>query len=436
MIVPIVLLAAVFVLIIALISTRTVIVAHIRRLIIPAVCVIFIICLLLMSETAVKAATDGLALWAGVIVPSLFPFFVAADIMNATGLVKAAGALLEPVMRPFFNVPGSASFALVMGAVSGYPVGAKITADMRNARLLTTVEAERLLAFTNNSGPVFVISSIGAAMYGSPKIGIFLFICQVLAFISVGFLFRFYKGAVRTPPDKKGPARPFGESGRRPAVPGSSTRPDFGTMLAKAINNSASSILVIGGFVVIFSVIIRLLTEAGIIDVLANAFTNLLSPFGMEKEIMKGILSGLLEITTGSVVVGRAMSAGYALKLASSNFIIGWAGLCVHFQVISVISKTDIRIGPYLFGKLLQGILAMVYTLTALKLFRFDAFVTEPVLNSGSFSTIGIFPALAIYLCFMFIVLVLFFVLSKVSVSGKGRTNKGEDAEYKKKSFI
>ena len=116
-------------------------VIYVRVLSIPVLCTIFILCLILLSDTAVKAAMKGLSLWAGIVIPSLFPFFVAAEIMNSTGFIRASGLLLEPVMRPFFNVPGCGSFALAMGVTSGYPVGAKITCDFRNSRELSKTEA-------------------------------------------------------------------------------------------------------------------------------------------------------------------------------------------------------------------------------------------------------------------------------------------------------
>ena len=135
-----------------LILAKPSMVIYVRLFSVTALCIIFILCLILLSNTAVKAAMNGLVLWAGVVVPSLFPFFVSAEILNSTGFIRASGVLLEPVMRPLFNVPGCGSFALALGVTSGYPVGAKITCDFRSKGDLTRIEAERLLAFTNNSG--------------------------------------------------------------------------------------------------------------------------------------------------------------------------------------------------------------------------------------------------------------------------------------------
>ena len=80
---------------------------------------------------------------------------------------------------------------LLCGIISGYPVGAKIVTKFREEGICTKAEAERLLAFTNNSGPLFIIGTVGISLFGNTTIGILLFITHLLACITVGILFRF-----------------------------------------------------------------------------------------------------------------------------------------------------------------------------------------------------------------------------------------------------
>ena len=102
-------------------KTRVLKIIYLKSVLPPLICIIFIITLILFSKTAVSSALKGINLWLYVVFPSLFPFFVAAEILNRTGFVKAAGIILEPLMRPLFNVPGCGSFAVAMGITSGYP---------------------------------------------------------------------------------------------------------------------------------------------------------------------------------------------------------------------------------------------------------------------------------------------------------------------------
>lgn len=444
------LLLIVFVVILILMQPSKVI--YIRLLSIPVLCILFILCLILLSDTAVKSALNGLRLWAGVVVPSLFPFFVAAEIMNSTGFIRASGLLLEPVMRPLFNVPGSGSFALAMGVLSGYPVGAKITCDFRNNGELTKYEAERLLAFTNNSGPLFIVGAVGTGMYGSPRLGIFLLSCHLLACITVGLIFRFYKAGKRSTNAMKSKScrnftylshiscknrlherenRPHTASPHqrenRPHTATSAnplrafrkkllddhgnSKLNFGAILGDAVKNSVSTILVIGGFIVLFSVIIKLLTETGIIGTFAAVFATILAPFGINDTIMKGVLSGLFEITTGSGLVSAVSGIPVLQQLPAASLIIGWAGLSVHFQVMSITAKTDISIRPYLIGKMVQGIISAFYSWLGLKWLRFEILLREPVLSDNPLNPVDWLHTFGRAIWMMLAVLTVFAVL-------------------------
>lgn len=387
-------------------------VLYLRKLTLPFLCILFVLCLILFSGGAVKAAQNGLALWAGVVVPSLFPFFVASEIINSTGFVRTSGILLEPVMRPVFNVPGCASFALLLGVTSGYPVGAKITTDLRSSGLLSKNEAERLLAFTNNSGPLFIVGAVGTGMYGSSVIGIFLLACHILACLTVGVLFRFYKRPGRSrikEAHKKDLIKTFKTS----LVSQHIQAGGFGSILGNAVRNSVSTILAIGGFIVLFAVIIQLLSETGLIGFLAGALSQMLSPLGLDRGVLTGVLSGVFEITTGSGIISRLAAVPLVVKLPAVSLIIGWAGLSVHFQVMSIISGTDMRITPYILGKALQGLIAAIYTAAGIKLLRLEALSALPVLGATEPGMSGFLQLFLKALLMMLVSLVSLIVISK-----------------------
>ena len=50
------------------------------------------------------------------------------------------------------------SYALLLGLICGYPMGAKLTADLFREGKITKSEAQYLLTFCNNPGPVFISS--------------------------------------------------------------------------------------------------------------------------------------------------------------------------------------------------------------------------------------------------------------------------------------
>lgn len=107
--------------IVFLCNFKSIYIIHLRHLLLPFGCITFILLLIIFSHTAVESASKGINLWLNIVFPSLFPFFVASEILYRTGFIKSLGILLEPIMRPLFNVPGCGSFALAMGITSGYP---------------------------------------------------------------------------------------------------------------------------------------------------------------------------------------------------------------------------------------------------------------------------------------------------------------------------
>ena len=89
-----------------------------------------IVLMALFPEAALQSALRGLAIWWDVLFPSLFPFFVISEVLLGFGVVHLIGTLLDPMMRPLFRIPGAGGFVAAMGYVSGYPVGAKLTAKL------------------------------------------------------------------------------------------------------------------------------------------------------------------------------------------------------------------------------------------------------------------------------------------------------------------
>ena len=117
--------------------------------------------LMLYPQPAMEAARSGLRLCYNVIIPSLFPFFVLSSLVVELGLAGYLGRLLEGLMRPLFRVGGACASAVALGFIGGYPVGAKTAIGLYESGQCTRTEAQRLLAFCNNSGPAFILGVVG-----------------------------------------------------------------------------------------------------------------------------------------------------------------------------------------------------------------------------------------------------------------------------------
>ena len=316
---------------------------------------LFCIGLVLFSNSNLIAAKNGLILWATAVVPSLFPFFVSTELLSYTNVIKYLGKWLTPIMRPLFNVPGEGAFAFLMGLISGYPVGAKIVSNFVEQHIVTKEEGERLLAFTNNSGPLFIIGTVGITLFGSTTIGIVLFVTHILACITVGIVLRFFSNNISA-------SNSYNYNFPNKSVSIAS----LGEVLGQSITSSISTILMIGGFVVIFSVVISILNQSGFLSSLSSLLSPAMYAIGFPVELIKPILSGIVELTNGVSLIANTHIKAMSFNIISASFLLGLGGFSVLLQVFSIISKAGLSIKTYTIGKLLQGIFAALYTYIAI----------------------------------------------------------------------
>ena len=302
------------------------------------------------------AIKSGLKLWANSVIPSLFPFFVATELLMHTQIVFQIGILLNKFMKPIFNVRGEGAFAFIMGIISGYPIGAKIATNFRQNNICSKEECERLLSFTNNSGPLFIIGTVGILMYGNTAIGLLLFITHILACLTVGFLFRFWK--INSRNHTQNSSSSFYNAKPKKEVSFS----NLGEVLAESITTSISTILLIGGFVVIFSSIISILKSSGILANVSIILSPIFTFFNIDTSFVSPLLSGFLEITNGINLISNISCKKISINIIFTAFLLGIGGISVLLQVLSISSKTDLSIKPYIYGKLLHGIFAALYT--------------------------------------------------------------------------
>ena len=325
---------------------------NMKKSFIPFCICLFTIFLLIFSNANLSSAKTGLALWANSVVPSLLPFFIATELLGYTNVISILGRLLNKFMRPIFNVPGEGAFPFIMGIISGYPMGAKIVSNFKSQGICTAEEAERLLAFTNNSGPLFIIGTVGIGLFKDTSIGVLLFITHLLACLTVGFLFRFWKASKR-----------FETKGDRPlSFHSSVSLSNLGEVLTSSIMNSINTILLIGGFIVLFSVIISILENSGILDGLAHLIYPILNVFKVPFSYATGIFTGILELTNGVCNIANIDNKSISTNIIICAFLLGFGGISIMLQILSITSKAKISIKPYIIGKLLQSVFAAIYT--------------------------------------------------------------------------
>ena len=282
--------------------------------------------------TVTEAAKAGLRLCGAVVIPSLFPFFVLANLFVGLGYHHYMASALRPLMKPLFGLRSAAAGALVLGAVGGYPIGAATIFRLYDRGELSASQASRALTFCNNAGPGFLIGVVGLSLLGSVRLGLLLWGVHLLSALLVGIFATRPDGSF-TVLKQKSPSDP---------------KPSFSSVFVESVTDGAGTMLRVCGFLVFFSVVLAFLQETPFWSLAAK-----ITPSG------PALLDGVVELSTG---VGHLMNIARPQSeiLTVSAFLLGWGGLCVHCQVLSLRGQREISMVPYWLGKLLQGLLSAV----------------------------------------------------------------------------
>lgn len=280
---------------------------------------------LLSGAADVRAAVlEGLSLCAGSVIPALFPFLTVSSLLISLGFGEWVSGPLGGLMG-LWNLGGAGASALILGLVGGYPVGARTTAELYRDRLLSRDEAERLLTFSNNSNPAFLINVLGLGVFRSLRVGAWLWLIHVASALLTGLVLG--RRGKRSPPGERRLRRPPSRTAHLPKA------------FVEAVKSSALAMLNICAFVVFFYV-------------LALPLRNLPGPAGTAA-------AGLVELFSAAPRLTRG-PAGFVLAAA----LAGWGGVSVLCQTLSVLSDSGLDARRCVEGKALQGLLSAALALS------------------------------------------------------------------------
>jgi len=289
------------------------------------------ICILTNSQLSLSYALLGLELWFQKMIPSLLPFMILSGIMIRMKLTEKVAMLAYPIVKPVYRVRKNVCYAMLMGFLCGFPMGARVVDDLYLRQMITKREAEYLLAFCNNIGPVYFCSFVLPllnrtlilpylfGMYGIP-----LLYGLILRYT----LFRDLSAA--QPTASLNPALVCCESTVEPAPPALSLWERLLEEINDSINASVQSILTLGGYMILFN--------------LLNLIPHILLGHPL------AVLAPLLEITGGLGMLQASMPLYSLLALS-------FGGLSCIAQTYSCIGNSDLSIGSYVLHKLILTLL-------------------------------------------------------------------------------
>ncbi len=283
----------------------------------PALCAAVLAVLLLWeADTAAQAVRDGINLCLTAVIPALFPFFAASSLLLSLGAAEMPGRALGRPFERLFHCGGAGCAALLLGLVGGYPVGARAAASLVRQGDISPAEGGRLLTFCNNAGPAFAVGVAGLAVFGSARIGMYLYLIHVGAALLTGLLLC-RRALSAAPAPLRAAAAPEGLAGK----------------FLRAVESAVSAMGRVCGFVVFFLVVLRL----------GEGFAGPLPPAA----------AGFLELTNGIMRL-TPDRRGFIIAAA----LLGWGGLSVHCQTAAVTAGSGISLRRYLPAKALQALLS------------------------------------------------------------------------------
>lgn len=264
--------------------------------------------LILFPAQSVLGACEGLSLCARSVIPGLFPYFLLLRL-----LVPRLPDISEN--RHFLGLKGESLKAYFLSFLGGYPSGISGVTVLYEEGKLTKSQAQRLLGLCNNSGPAFFLSVIGLGIFRDIRAGYALYFIHILSSFAVLAL-------QNQEPDLSYKIRKVTKA----PIP-------FSQQFYQALESACSAMLRVCGLVVNFSVL-----------------------FSMLKMILPSWafpLMGAIELCNG-----LSFSNSTAVSFVLCSIFMGWGGLCVHFQAMSLWESAKVKPINYWNNKLLHALLS------------------------------------------------------------------------------
>ena len=284
--------------------------------------------MLSFPQTVFTGASYGLVLWFRHVLPTLLPSMILINVLICTPALHWICRITSTFLCPLLGTSYYGTFAVLTGFLCGYPMGAKTTSDLLNVNKISRSEASYLLSFCNNTSPAFILSYIVAQNMKERNLCIPFFLILTFTPLMLSFIFRlFYR-------------LPESSCSFPQVTPGSFSNPSESisdSFLDRCILNAFESVTKVGGYMMMFSVLIQLLAS-----VLPNTIFSLL-------------LYSSLEISTGIRLLFS--SALYTTeKIILCAFLTSFGGWCCIAQTYSMISSSQLPILPYITAKLVTAL--------------------------------------------------------------------------------
>lgn len=305
-------------------------------------CIILFCVILTISlnpEPYISSTFVGLKVWATIVLPSLFVFFVLTKLFMGLNSSLKLFNFLDKIFYKLFKVKKTGGYVFFMSAISGYPIGAKLISEFYLNGTISQVEAKRLISFCSTSGPMFILGSVAVNMFNDYKLGIIILISHLFSSLLNGLFYRNI-GTRFIQNDTKNTPNNISVSTKK--------------SLNDVMYDTIISILMVGGYITLSFTLLEFITRLSIFSYIQNFFENTLNFASFES-----ILKGMVELTNGCVSLVNTIISKRVLCILLTA-LTSFGGLSIHLQSQMFLSKVKIKYSYFLLTKVTQTIISVL----------------------------------------------------------------------------
>lgn len=306
-----------------------------KRFFYAAGLLLLLVFMLCFPSEALNAAREGMNLWLNTLIPTLLPFIILTELLIGTGVVESLLKPLQKFWKKVFGISPAGAYALILGLLCGYPMGAKITSDLYTHHKIRKKEAEYLLTFTSYASPGFLYTYLIHICLNDAVHPAYVFCILILSGFFTMLFFRFV--IFRNQLSVSG--APVKQEKKESSAPGFT-----GTLLDASIMNGFETITRLGGYILLFSILSALFRRCW-----------------KGGKITGHLLLGALELTTGLHYLadsGLPMTVRFLCSISLTAF----GGICILAQTKSLLNR-ELSVLPYLSAKCLHAAITAVISL-------------------------------------------------------------------------
>lgn len=281
--------------------------------------------IILNPQFYLQTTLDGLSAWALNVLPSLLPFIFFTRLLSSLCVIDKISKLFSKPVEKLYKAPPLAAYCFFSSIISGYPVGAKVTADLYSSGKISRTDACKMLSFCSTSGPMFVIGAVGAGMFGNALAGYIIFSAHLLGAFLNGIFYRNIK------------LKEFEQFKIK--------KEEHGFNLSQTVLDSSLSVISVGAIIAIFFVVIT--SFSPILSLLPNSIS--------------AFCGGLVEITKGCLDISASMP--FEMGIICASFIISFGGISTMMQTAALTGEIKMPLKLMFLQKLTHAILSCLISI-------------------------------------------------------------------------